>query len=151
MGLGPFELLLIAWVSLIVWAIWRVCRKADLSGWLVLLVLVPGVGTAFTLLLAWRALPRAGYSRWFVPVVLVPILNIAMFLWLAVRHWPGEPEAPIPVSHESDVRTRRCAETEQGPELQTSPPAETERDAEHRRLRRLGMTEEAARRQAGLG
>lgn len=88
MGIGPFELLLIAWVVLAFWAVFRICRRVDWSPWLVVLLFIPLVGLAFLVALTWRALPRAGYSRWLVVLLFLPILNVVMLLWLAFRHWP---------------------------------------------------------------
>jgi hypothetical protein len=88
MGVGPFELLLVVAVVVVLWAVVRVCRRVGWPGWLALLALIPGVNMAFVLVLAWEALPRAGRSRWFSPFAIVPLANALMFLLLAFSRWP---------------------------------------------------------------
>ncbi len=88
MGVGPFELLLLVSVVLVLWAVVRVCRRVGWCGWLALLALIPGVNIVFLLVLAWEALPRAGSSRWFTPFAIVPLAGGLMFVLLAFSRWP---------------------------------------------------------------
>lgn len=59
--------------------------------------------------------------------------------------WPEERRVPMRVSRENEPHTSPPADTERDAEFRTLPST----DAEYERLRRLGMTEEAARHQAG--
>lgn len=94
MSIGPFELLFIVWIVMVLAAVWQLSGKLGWSRWLTLLVFIPVVGLVFVIVLTWEALPWAGYSRALVLLVVVPVVSGLMLVWLAFRRWPERPRVP---------------------------------------------------------
>jgi len=94
MSIGPVELLLVAWIVMVLVAVRHLCGKLGWSHWLTLLVFIPLVGLGFVIVLAWEALPRAGCGRVLVSLVIIPVVSGLMLVWLAFRPWPELAQVP---------------------------------------------------------